>query len=455
MFITLRTAGSGVRKQNEKVSGGMEQVAQRTAAQIRPGERVRSLRRNACLQCQSKKLRCTGSTRDRCDRCRSRSIDCVFPPGAGQSRSHSHTSHSHSSPDAPKADTPDGSLSPTGDTLDGTELPVLGRLSDELSQDEVFDLNANFEELHQDSRPLNLSEFDTSLLSVENGGHYQPQSLQSNHDTQSHSTLVQAEYLHPEQLQILSNTSTPENFSLGGVSFLSNQLQALPAVQIAGLGQDGSTGCSCLSDLLRVMEQLDDDEFKITTLAMDHVLQLQKWIIFQCCKPLDCGQHCATLPSVNTVLLCISDRLTEMFECLYKRLKAPLLVVILKGFVNGSNNHSPSSYEPPESTVSTSPAQAAQLFCSTTGQAANAAACVPALFAGELQAEYSSEEQIHMIRVLLRLQIRNFRQLLSRQERIQSVARKSKINSLLERLKTASSDIEGAFDTVIQFVSLN
>ena len=57
MFITLRSAGQGSGKQKETAAGGMEQVAQRIAAHTRPGERVRSLRRVACLECQAKKVR--------------------------------------------------------------------------------------------------------------------------------------------------------------------------------------------------------------------------------------------------------------------------------------------------------------------------------------------------------------------------------------------------------------
>ncbi|KAL2181890.1 uncharacterized protein P884DRAFT_289019, partial [Thermothelomyces heterothallicus CBS 202.75] len=82
MFITLRASGS----QNE-AGGGMEQVVRRGAAggprAVR--DRTRQTRRPACVACQTKKLRCTGSSFN-CDRCRARLIECVSPVGDGGGR---------------------------------------------------------------------------------------------------------------------------------------------------------------------------------------------------------------------------------------------------------------------------------------------------------------------------------------------------------------------------------
>src|SRR5688572_16706609 len=43
-----------------------------------------------------------------------------------------------------------------------------------------------------------------------------------------------------------------------------------------------TAGCSCISDTLDVVQKLDDDYFQLRTLAFDHVLKLQKWLIFHC-----------------------------------------------------------------------------------------------------------------------------------------------------------------------------
>jgi len=62
-----------------------------------------------------------------------------------------------------------------------------------------------------------------------------------------------------------------------------------------------------------------------------------------------------------------------------------------------------------------------------------------------------------MIRVLLRLQIRNFRQLLARVGHVAQVqksqARAAKINSMLARLGRGSSDIDTAMNAIINKIS--
>ncbi len=224
--------------------------------------------------------------------------------------------------------------------------------------------------------------------------------------------------------------------------------------------------CTCPDDLILVVQKLDDDEFHLTTLALDRVLQLQKWLIFQCCKSLDC-QGCQGPPTVNTLILVVCDRLTEMFECIHKRLMRA------HGILQGGNSvplvhHSPSLHQAPQQTsTNTAPSQfdanlgsgptPAQLFCSTSGQASNTASCNPMMFSDDFRSQYSDEEQVHMIGVLLRLQIKNFRQLLVRvQEAAQvsrSQARHLKVNSLVVRLTKASENIDGAMRKLMQHFS--
>jgi len=99
----------------------------------------------------------------------------------------------------------------------------------------------------------------------------------------------------------------------------------------------------------------------------------------------------------------------------------------------------------------------AQLLCGSTSQAANVAACNLMLFSDDFRAQYSDEEQVHMIRVLLGLQIRNFRQLLARVGDVAQVqkskARAAKINSMLARLGRGSSDIDAAMNAIINEIS--
>ncbi|OTA99732.1 hypothetical protein M426DRAFT_252339 [Hypoxylon sp. CI-4A] len=68
MFITLKNP-------NGANDSAMEQVAVTSAGTPAP---TRSIRKAACIACQAKKIRCTGRGRS-CDRCKTRSIACIFP----------------------------------------------------------------------------------------------------------------------------------------------------------------------------------------------------------------------------------------------------------------------------------------------------------------------------------------------------------------------------------------
>jgi hypothetical protein len=243
--------------------------------------------------------------------------------------------------------------------------------------------------------------------------------------------------------------------------------------EFAPIDPSSAPPCSCLSDLVRVVQQLDDDEFHITTLSLDLVLQLQKWLIFQCCKSLDCP-NCLDLSSTHTVRLIICDRLTEMFECIHARIKRAGATLTSQS--DGSStaqsassqspdSHPPPSHPPPDTVpphtpvgmVGTRPLPA-QLFCGSSGRPANATACSPLIFSGDFRNQYSDEEQVHMMFPLVRLQIRNFQKLLERLEQtspgVASQARQSKVKSMLARLFRASVDIEAAFGVVFQALSI-
>jgi len=248
---------------------------------------------------------------------------------------------------------------------------------------------------------------------------------------------------------------------------------ALGHIPASGSTEDqsrpGSLPCACLSDLIRVVQQLDDDEFHITTLPLDQALQLQKWLVFQCCKPLDCSS-CIGLASVHTVLLCICDRLTEMFECIHRRLRIGAISLYPRhtdhaeaGTPSGAltSRESQSTSSTPahsllDAAVGAGP-RPAQLFDSISGQASNISRCNPMMFSDEFRNQYSDEEQVHMIGVLLKLQVKNFRQLLARVEETRQVAanqaRHLKVKAMVLRLLKASADIDSAMQQILRHVS--
>jgi hypothetical protein len=212
-----------------------------------------------------------------------------------------------------------------------------------------------------------------------------------------------------------------------------------------------SDGCSCMYNAVRVVQQLDDDDFRITTLSLGQVLQLQKWIISQCYKPLDCV-NCKFLPTVHTVLVIICDRLTEMFECIHKRIKKANQRI--SGLSDSSDQSSSASSDSLPSTE-----RLGELYCTSSRGAAAKANCNPELFSTEFQAMYSSEEQVHIIRVLLKLQVRNFRALLIRVGNASQItgseARKAKVKSMIIRLGRAASDIDSSLRAVLQFFAVS
>lgn len=212
-----------------------------------------------------------------------------------------------------------------------------------------------------------------------------------------------------------------------------------------------SDGCSCMYSAVRVVQQLDDDDFRITTLSLGQVLQLQKWIISQCSKPLDCV-NCKFLPTVHTVLVIICDRLAEMFECIHKRIKKANQRI--SGLSDSSDQSSSAS-----SDSLPSPERLGELYCTSTRGSAAKANCNPELFSSEFQTMYSSEEQVHIIRVLLKLQVRNFRALLMRVGNASQItgseARKAKVKSMIIRLSRAASDIDSSLRAVLQFFAVS
>lgn len=203
--------------------------------------------------------------------------------------------------------------------------------------------------------------------------------------------------------------------------------------------------CNCLYNTVRVVQQLDDDDFRITSMTLGQVSQLQKWIMTQCYKALDCAT-CKSLSPVHTVLMVVCDRLAEMFECIHKRIKKANQR--LTG-LSVSSDESPAPGPPTDQSGE-------QLFCATSHRPAARARCNPEIFSSDFQTMYTNEEQVHMIRALLKLQVRNFRTLLTRIKNASQLveARRSRVEALNSRLVRAANDMENALRASLQYFAL-
>ncbi|KUI65980.1 hypothetical protein VM1G_02312 [Cytospora mali] len=256
----------------------------------------------------------------------------------------------------------------------------------------------------------------------------------------------------PAALPTLDSLISPAHSSAHPTSHASSSSRSTSALPSTGSPATSSGGnppvCSCMQDTMRVVQQLEDDEFHITTLTLDKVLQLQKRLVSQCSSALDCPS-CKRSGNVQTVLIIICDRLAEMFECIHRRVQRLGQRIAAR---------SPASFAIPAGQEQmSSPLAPGQLFCNTSGGYASNADCNPGLFLPEMQAMYSEQEQVHLIKALLQLQMDNFQELLDRvsgaNQSGASQARRSKIRSLMARLSKARNDIDLALQVVLQLFS--
>ncbi|KAK0630432.1 hypothetical protein B0T17DRAFT_490225 [Bombardia bombarda] len=437
----------------------MELISRKKAGGVK--SQARAVRRPACIPCQTKKLRCTGSP-ENCDRCRTKAIACVLASSTTPKKSRSNLLPSrpfaedrnlqldppavHSRTAAISTATLPPSYQATNITSQlpspGDALTADGYLNWEDVNNSDTDIEIGEADLHSQTNPdatatesrveTNQSyPLDQLLRQVHHRlGPYLASSPTQIRNSQSHTIFTRDASGNPSQ------DTTSQSVSSTPVA------QAVPSEN-----QNSNSSppqCTCTDNLVRIVQQIDDDEFRMTTLSLDHVIQLKKWLIFQCCKPLNCPQ-CVDAAPVHTVLLIICDRLTQIFECIHKRIERAR--GILAGHISDLSDHSmpsPSSHIP-------SPAQ---LFCSLSGGEANIASCNPKMFSDEFRAQYSDEEQVHMIRVLLGLQLRNLGQLFGRLENASqphaNLARQSRIESLKTRLAKASTDIDRTLQGVLQ-----
>lgn len=205
--------------------------------------------------------------------------------------------------------------------------------------------------------------------------------------------------------------------------------------------------CSCLHDVLQVIQQLSDDYYHITTLSLDQVLHLQKRLIALCDKTLNCVT-CNKLSTIYSMIVIICDRLTEMFECIHRRIKQASQALSHNGNHSGGSSTSSSDVG--------GDCGPGQLFCGTTGQMASSAPCNTALFLPGIQDTYSSDEQLHMVGALLKLRINSFQSLLTRvgdpAQLAGSEARRSKVDSMKTRLARAAGDINTELQRAVRLL---
>ncbi|KAH6877089.1 hypothetical protein B0T10DRAFT_193637 [Thelonectria olida] len=443
MFVTLKAAKTGT---SDGVA--MEQVAQSNASACnRFGRRV------ACMGCRSKKLRCMGS-RLSCDRCNTQGIPCV-PSSSRSVRDRASTRRTGSRVCQPKP-------------------------SDSINDDSHYDARVQESDVTLPTPPRLQSDEEPGSNDgqtshpVDPGTGNQPEPRTSTHRLGLGGPNLVDEILGVDleaspPWGSASDTQTDDSamtrpiFSPAsrGVPVESGLTRPTGTIAYSGASEQSSTPaiprpapCSCLEDMLEIVQKLDDDEFKLKSLGFDEVLKLQKFMIFHCCKPLDCT-NCMNLPSSSTVILIICERITEMFRCLSRRIKRQLPD---RGGPNALND----KFEEPGFTFhhplsngqALDEAEPIRLFDGFSSEPSIRTPCNPDMFSPEFKAQYSYEEQLHMIRVLAKIQVRNANQLLLRigemHQSQRSQARFGKILDLVNRLQQAAESIDNTFQILLQ-----
>ncbi|KAG8626071.1 hypothetical protein KVT40_006472 [Elsinoe batatas] len=241
------------------------------------------------------------------------------------------------------------------------------------------------------------------------------------------------EYLVPDTFPQQKQRTDPG--TLGLPSFASSNGNRSSTSQVT-VRQD-SVGCDCITVALGVVQQLDDDHFKLSSLSLDQVIQLQKWIHKSAGASLVCDS-CKDDSKALTVVVIICERLTEMFECIHRRIDQATQETL------GGDPNLPRLVSMADE----------QLYPSLGTKEGCDVRCNTALFSMEFQKMYSGEEQVHMIKVLLRLQMRNLQAHLVTLKTIYdskaNEARRHKIASLTARLSRAASAIDTSLQNLLE-----
>lgn len=239
--------------------------------------------------------------------------------------------------------------------------------------------------------------------------------------------------------------------------------------------------------MLDIVQKLDDDYFRLSTLTFDQCLKVGKYLIFHCVKPMDCAS-CADESAAHTVVLIICDRVAQMMACLGGRLERTLskmmtcsderLVrrdpVAQEKEGDGSQGGNSASrrrdqypelglalaqHPPPSPTMEFRPKGykvncLVSLFDGATGQPGMSHECNTNMFSPDFQAQYSNEELLHMIRELARIQAKNMDKLLARvgdmPQAQRSQARMGRIRVLRARIEEAAEKMDEGFGTLLR-----
>ncbi|KAL6697058.1 hypothetical protein J3F84DRAFT_371994 [Trichoderma pleuroticola] len=371
------------RDANSSAAGGVSEI---------PENYTIPIKRSAYLAYKTKKskVRCTGQ-RQSCDRCRSRAIRCVMP------------------------------------TFRKKTIRKSGLLDDSTT-----DQSSKAKRLQEDAAINGPLTIESTMTGVQN-------STAPGSNTSLHTTDFSADLDHvcaaPTSSSLLKSPFPPT-----GLTPLMRQVT--PPTRIQQSGDVPGTFCNsklccCIENSATVLQRLEDDEFNITGLSIEGVVQLQKWAMFQCCSALDCSM-CCLLPRVQILVVVICDRLTEIFECLCKRLRSSAAGL---NWLESLESQPISSASIVTGTLSTN--RHAQLYCSSTRGPAELASCNSAIFSNIQGDNYISQEQLHMMRALLNLQVEHFRSLLNRMHGVSQVskreARQAKVKTMMARLDTAGT----------------
>lgn len=222
----------------------------------------------------------------------------------------------------------------------------------------------------------------------------------------------------------------------------------------------GDLGCSCIDNTLDIIQRLDDDEFCLRSLAFDQVLKLQKWLVFQCLRPLQC-HRCGNNARAQSAILVICERIIEMFRCLSNRLRRLLSGLNMSVQQDGMEAFGTLQLPEPFTGAHAGPLDGGpvvpgQLFDGETGQSGVLSTCTLHLFSTEFRAQYSSDEQCQMIHVLAKMQIENCARLLKRLGSMceSHGARSGKIAAMEKRLRDAGNTTDESLEAISHAFSL-
>lgn len=159
--------------------------------------------------------------------------------------------------------------------------------------------------------------------------------------------------------------------------------------------------CTCPQNVVDVLSSIERDVFRLSKLSVDEVVQLQKWLMYQCCTALYCPK-CSSSQVVHTIVVLICERILLMYECLATRMGHAVYDQGLAVAPDEEDDHT-SNY---------AARQHGTLFSSANGQPLERARCEGGIYMSSGGDVFSSEEQLCMVHSLVKLHAGSFRGLL-------------------------------------------